>query len=272
VTRRVRLTDQALVAVTAARRSAAAHGSAATVVDLLVGLSIESDAEAGRRLRDHHGAIGTLADRAPAARWAPPLEVAVAWAAREADPRPPGTVDLLVAALETGGSDLADLLATCALDARALRAQLEGHGDPPSGPTRWSVLGELDAHPAHETVSDDRDPAMVPAAQRIVGQVRAVAGGAVDVVHAAAATTPGELVDLLGPVSPTWLLRSAPADADDHGLEAVVTAAPLLAGGPARVVDLVRAALLTGGSAPAAVFDEALDAARRHDDTEGAER
>ncbi len=120
--RRVRLTDQALVAVTVARQL---PGSGrATVAQLLAGLAIEPDGVAGGFLAQPPSAAATLVERAGAASpRLPSLEAAVGWA-QPVPGTPVWTVDLLRAAAEIGRGDLDDLLQAAGYDAAALRSAL----------------------------------------------------------------------------------------------------------------------------------------------------
>lgn len=240
-----RLTDQAAVAVAVARATA---GRSSTVGHLLIGLATEPEGRAGRRLRERATAVALLIDRAGRCP-APPLATALDAAAQQADRRAVSTVDLLDAAVRTGGVDLMDLL-----EQVGYHRDLDG----------W-LLGDVE-----QTWFDDAetlgwapagDATLDPVASRVAAQVRAVGGGAVHVLIAAAAAP--ELGDTLDPESlagaaerldrtPTW----------DAGLDAVVATAPLLAEQPpASLRDLVRAALVAGGDGPRTVLQAAERAA-----------
>jgi hypothetical protein len=255
---RLRLTDQALVAVTLARGHAAAGGRGAHVGDLVVGLASEPEGAAGRRLGGYASAVTTLADRVAAAPpRLPALEVALGWCAGEVGRRPAGTVDLLLAALEVGAGDLADLLERCGLPLGALAA-----GQRPAAAPLCSA-GESDA--LAETYGLDPNAADAePAAARAVARTRAVGGGALTLLAALAveAASSPEAV----PLDPDVLagrMRALPdrgergigegADGDwDRGVEPVVEAAwrirdPRM---PLRALDLLRSAALVGGRGP----------------------
>lgn len=253
---RVQLTDQALVAVHVARRTAA--GREASAADLLVGLASEPDGLAGRWLRAQPGATARLCARAAAAAPAlPPLSTAVADAARRAGSRPPATADLLAAALAVGGDDLADLLDVCGFDAGALR------------PAR--LPAEVAA--SDETVTVRQGADLAPAAERIVGRVRALGGGAVDVVAAVADAADSEVAGLVAPADPDTLAAARVLceaggvdERWDRGLDAVLAGAATIAGeGPVTPRHLLSAAVVGGGEGPLAI----LEAARRLAGEEG---
>jgi hypothetical protein len=285
--RRVRLTDQALVAVGIARRTAAAYGRDATAADLLVALATEPDGVGGHALREHpvarlHQRLGSLPPALPS------LEAIVRRADEQADPRPPGTLDLLVAALRHGGPDLADLLEASGVDPARLLDRL-GAG-PTDGERRapqlvnlddpvsvgWSLFLTLDGpwSRASETVGlrpeGDPDPDLEPDAALAVARTRALAGGAVELllVLAAADETGAllpvdlwDLADIVGRLHQT----GAPADADwDRGLDGVVAAARAwCAGRRVTPTDLVRTAAIVGGVGALALLEEADRRARR---------
>jgi len=244
----VRLTDQAAVAVAFARAEAAP--APPTVAHLLVGLATEPEGRAGRRLRERATAAAALRERAGAAP-APALDVAVRSAAERAGRRAASTVDLLDAAVAAGGDDVLDLL-----DAVGYHRDLDG----------W-LLGDPDDDWFEDPETYGFDPRgdveLQPAAARIVAQVRAVDGGAVDVLIAAAAAPDGE--QPLAGIDPATLAAAArrltPQGRDwDRGLETVIVAARTLSeGAPPGLVDLVRAAVVAGGDAPRAVL-AAVDA------------
>lgn len=253
----MRLTDQGLVAVTLARRGAAEQRRPAHVADLVVALASEPEGVAGRLLAAHANAVAALAGRLGAAPpRLPALEVAVAWAAGDVGDRPLGTADLLRAALEVGGSDLADLLERCGLPAEAL-----ARTPAPAATPLW-VAATGDA--LSETYG--LDPAATdlhPAAARAVARARAVGGGALTLVAALAveaSTDPGAV-----PLDPEQLaarLRQLEAPVHgsgarvdpewDAGLDAVIDAAWRIRGGASlSPLDLLRSAALAGGRGPA---------------------
>lgn len=256
--RPVRLTDQALVAVTIARRHAGRRSP--STADLLVGLASEPDGRAAQALRRQETACTRLVGRAVTA---PPrlagLAVALGWAAREVEGRPLWTSDLLAAAREVGGSDLAELLASCGFDPHGLAVE------PPDTVAPWEAID------APERLAETRgfDPAghawSLPAA-RAVARARALGGGAVTLVVALAveeALSPesvpldvGELrARLRRRPSAAWP-RLATPHAGDHGLDAVVAAGERIADPqrPLAPTDLLRAAILAGGADPAALL------------------
>lgn len=239
---RVRLTDQAAVAVTLAR--AAAAGADATVAHLLVGLTTEPEGRAGRRLRERGTAAARLVDRA-AGTTAAPLEAALTRAAAAAGERAVGTVELLDAALAVAGEDL-----------EALLVDVGYHRD---------LDGWLTADPALEWFEDAEtfgyDPApetqMDAAASRVVAQVAAVGGGAVEVLIAAAAA-PDSALDMPDPrdLAATAARLGGHGERWDMGLDVVITAAQTLSAGQVvRVPDLVTAALVAGGDGPRLVSE-----------------
>lgn len=247
--RTIRLTDQALVAVTVARRVAGPRG--ATVADLLAGLATEPDGAAGAVLRRRSTAAGRLAERVRAAiPGLASLEHAAARAADDAAPRPAPTAALLAAALEVGGPDVADLLAACGYEPRELYRAAVG-----------SVA-------ADETFGLGGDVDLAPDAATAVARVRAAAGGAVDLVVAVAALPapppllPADAAELAA-VRDDLDRRGDATQAGeswDRGLDAVLDAARGWRRGappPVSAQDLLRAALVAGGHGPAALLDEA---------------
>jgi len=273
----LRLTDQALVAVVLARAAAAAAGRDATVADLLVGLAEEPEGVAGRVLQGAEAVAVRLRAHPPSPRL-PALEIALRWAADDVTGRPLGTADLLAAAVEVGGSELADLLA--AVDG-AWVAHLVGDLPPRPGPGRAARLAAAWGDrlgPGAETLGlrppGDPEPGLTAAAGRVVAHARAAGGGALDLVLAVAASVrPDDPArDLLFPGEPLpgdddlpdvdRLLMAAQrlaADAQDPDLGAVVRAAVATTPSPATEADLVRAAFLLGGPSVPAL----LAAARR---------
>jgi hypothetical protein len=290
--RRVRLTDQALVAVAIARRLAAAGHGRAPAVDLVAGLAVEPDGVASQLLRGDAPAALALAE--PAAGGAPhaaaanapaALEALVGAAADAAGPRPPGTVDLLRACLDDGADELGALLDRCGLDRTRLRADVERA----SGATRlWTELLEAPAAiPAELAAAVDglfaqrslaaetfglgaapAGEALSPSADLVVARTRALAGGALALVLLAAALDDGDVRGLL-PGDPSALVRALgalygrhaqrPATASwDAGVDAVVDAARRWRAPHAvSLADLVRAAATAGGAGPLALLEEA---------------
>lgn len=239
---RGRLTDQAAVAVALAR--AAAGDRPATVADLLAGLAAEAEGRAGVRLRDRASSAAALTERSRTTP-APPLEQAVRAAFARAGDSAATTVDLLDAAVEVGGDDIADLLTGA-----GYHRDLDGWliGDAGEG---WFE------HPETYGFQPGGDAVCDPAAARVVAQVRAVAGGAVELLIAAAAAPDAQVLAVdpsaLAAVAARLDRTARPADA---GLDAVVAAATTLAQGEAVTVgDLVRAALVAGGDAPRLVLE-----------------
>lgn len=264
--RRVRLTDQALVAVALARQlagdarwgpggEAPAGGRpdtprAATLAQLVAALAAEPDGRAGRMLRERSTAAGRLAERAAAAPpGLPSLEVAVWRAASTAAPRTAGTAELLLAALESGGADLTGLVAAAGYGPRDLyRAAAAAPGHP------WA--------PGAETVGLGADPDLGPGAGLAVARVRAAAGGAAALVLALA-TLP-EAAEALGADVDDLAARvGAQGDGGtlvgegDAGLDPVLTAARAWCTAPITATDLLRAAQLAGGPAAAALLEAA---------------
>lgn len=237
---RVRLTDQALVAVAVAR--AGARERPETVADLLLGLAIEPEGAAGRQLREQPSGLAALQKRVEAPLPAlAPLGVAVDWAAKDADPRPAATGDLLEAALEAGGSELADLLDACGLQ---LVRRANSAGVP------WP---DAAGHPLETFGYDPSGTVFTPPAARAVARARAVAGG------------PAALVALLAleddslPLDVEALSGAAAAvDLAAGDLDAAVDAAVAAGmGGRVDALDLLRAALTVGGPDVRALVDAA---------------
>jgi hypothetical protein len=276
VPRRVRLTDQALVAVAIARDASAAQDRPATSADLLIGLATESEGWAGHLLRRTERAVVRLAERgASLPPGLAPMDVVIADAADRAAPRPPSTFDLLRSALIVGGEDIDDLLSACGVDMAALWPE-----PPPGDPVAdlWAAADESPWTPTSETVTlaDPGGPVLSVSAARAVGRTRAAAGGAVDLVLAVATAAEG---DARAPLQGVEGMQLAAARADlerhdpaasgddwDLGLEAVLAAAAVLA--RERQVttgDLVHAALVAGGAGPITVLETARAAAERGD-------
>lgn len=237
-----RLTDQAVVAVALAR--VAAGRGEASIAHLLAGLAAEGEGRAGVRLRERASAAAELAYRASMTP-APHMECAMIAAIDRAQGRAATTVDLLDAAITEGGSDVADLL-----DAAGYSRDLDGWlaSDPVED---WFEHPEtFGFHPAGDEVFDGP-------ASRVVAQVRAVRGGAVELLVAAAAAPDAGIV-----AADPAVLASAAArlrnqrDSWDAGLDAVVEAAQTLAESDAVTIrDLVRAALVAGGDGPKLVLE-----------------
>lgn len=257
----MRLTDQALVAVTAARGAAGAQR--ATVVHLLVGLATESDGVAARALRRQDAAVACLFGLAASASpRLPCLETAVGWAADAVSGRPLWTSDLLLAALEVGGADLADLLERCDVDPLDLAVAR------PDALAPWAVVAQ-GADALTETFGHDpRDTTATPPAARAIARARALGGSAVALLVALAVEQPlardaipldpDELAQRLYDErhsSAATLVRARPDEAD-HGVDAVLRAAARIRTPDSPVVplDLLRAAALAGGTRPAALL------------------
>lgn len=244
--RRVRLTDQALVAATIARRLPP-ETRHATVADLLAGLVSEPDGRAGRLLRERMTAAARLPGRAAAG---PPgvasLDTALARGSDEASPRTAGTADLLLAALEVGGQDLADLAT--------------GAGYDPAGLYRAACAFPAQAwSPGAETVGLGSEPGLDGGSALAVARVRAAGGGAVDLVLAIAALPEGgTLLDAsaeeLAALADAGAGPASPAPLPEHGLEAVLEAARAWCAPPITAGELLRAAVIAGGPRPAALL------------------
>lgn len=247
---RVRLTDQALVAVTAARRAADLDHRVASAVDLLVTLAT-AEGRAGARLGDLMAGLTGLVERArhQAPRLAGADEV-LWWAAGEVTERPLATDDLLAATVELGGSELADVLDAAGVPVTALRARTdepdpiadvsETFGLDPSGAAGWPL----------------------PCA-RAVARARAAGGSATGLAVAVAAdphlpspVDPDVVAERVrGELGADWR-AAACRHAEDTGVEAVVTAARR--GAHRGVVDpltLVQAVRMAGGALPARLLD-----------------
>lgn len=246
----LRVTDQALAALRIAATGALRHRE--TVGDLLIGLAIEPEGLAGPLLRERPGALADLQAVGAAVAPLAPTSVALQWAAGDVAGRPLWTVDLLIAAVEVGGSDLADLLERCGLDPGRLRSPARPSALPASPADAQRCLAETWGF-------DPSDRRHTLAAGRAIARTRAVDGGAVTLVLALAVEA-----SMLGdvPVDPDevelrWAgaLRQRTQAADrpwDAGLDAVLHAAAQLRGAqPLRATDLLLAAVLVGGSGPA---------------------
>lgn len=240
------LTDQAAVAIAVAR-SAAKPGDA-TVAHLLVGLVTEGEGRAGRRLRQRTSAAALLVQRGGRTP-APPLARALSHVGRLVGRRAVTTVDLLDAAIAVGGEDVTDLL-----DAVGYHRDLDG----------W-LVGDPDADWFEEAEtlgwSPGPDETLDPAAARIVAQVRAVSGGALEVLIAAAAAPDAGMDDIdpqaLAAAAACWPADTSTFNAD---IDTVVGAAELVTEtAPTTVPDLVRAALIVGGEPTRWVVSRAQD-------------
>jgi len=256
----LRLTDQAVVAVALARARAAREARRATVLDLVLGLAEEREGVAGRLLDGHaSGAIVLLATRSAPPGLAP-LDVAVRWAAEAALPRPADTSDLLAAATEVGGSEFRDTLSAV---------------NPPLAELRWPAGLSWPSPLAPETFGlgapGDLDEMLTPVGARAVARTRAMAGGAVELVRMLADDPRDELRqwnlpstdDLVGSLQRLQRdgIPAAEGDAWDRGLEPVLEAARRLGTGRLPAEDLLRAAVLAGGTGPLALLDAAATAA-----------
>lgn len=264
--RRVRLTDQALVAVAAARRLAAQRGRSATAGELLVGLASEPDGRAGQLLRAQANAVPRFAEEVERHAGAlPSLETVIAAAADVAAPRPPSTTDLLTTILESGGQSAVALLEACGYESRALYRSAAP--DDTAGARLSSET--LGLRPESEP-----DPGLTPAAAIAVARVRAAAGGAVDLVVAVAESGASEAGALL-PCGAEELIaqlaelrQRSPEGAWDGGLEAAVAAARAWhGGGRATAADLLRGAVAAGGPGPSTLLEEARGRALGEDNT-----
>lgn len=246
---RLRLTDQALVAVTAARQAAEEHGRPPTAAHLLVGLAAEADGRAAALLGTPPSAAAQLPERAlTAPPGLPPLDAVLTRARAGVPVRPVSTRSLLAAVLEAGGADVVDLLAACGYEPRTLY--------------RWAIreprLGE-------ETFGLGSDPDLAPDAAAAVARVRAAAGGAVDLVLAIAtmpraeeviAEDPDGLVSILAVLTRSGEVEEAGARWD-HGLDGVLAAARAWVQPPIGIGDLLRAAVTAGGRGPERLLEEA---------------
>lgn len=249
---RVRVTDQALVAITVARRAGEEHHRHPTAADVLVGLAAETDGRAGAVLRALPTAAARLPDRAATAPpGLPTLEDVVARAGAD-DPRPVPTGGLLAALLEAGGPDLVDLLTACGYDPRGLyRAATAAAG--------FGI----------ETFGLGSDPDLAAGAAVAVARVRAAAGGAVDLLLAiAAAPDAAELIpeDPEGLAAALATLRrdGEPERAGrdwDRGLGGVLAAVRTWCAPPIGTRDLLRATVAAGGRGPARVLEAAAQRA-----------
>lgn len=256
--RRVRLTDQALVAVAAARRLASQRERSATAGELLVGLASEPDGRAGQLLRAQANAVPRLAGEVERhADALPSLETVIAAAADLAEPRPPSTTDLLATILESGGPPAVALLEACGYEPRALYRSA-APDDSATGGARLSSE-TLGLRPESEP-----DPGLTPAAAIAVARVRAAAGGAVDLVVAVAESGTSEAGALLPcdaeelGAQLAELRRRSPEGPWDGGLEAAVAAARAWhGGGRATAADLLRGAVAAGGAGPSTLLEEA---------------
>lgn len=245
----MRLTDQGLVAVTAARQAAAERGGDPTAGDLLAGLAAEAEGQAGVLLRGHPSAAGRLIERVVAgAPDLPALEAVLAstvLARTEGDPTHAiPTRALLTGVLEAGGTGVVELLAACGYDPAQLYR--EATAEPATG---------------EETFGLGSDPDLEPDAAAAVARVRATAGGAVDLVVAIARTPAGDRLlasdaDELAVLRST-LRQTASSVGWDLGLDVVLDALRAWRRPPLTVEDLLRAAVAAGGHGPRLLVEEA---------------
>lgn len=244
---RVRLTDQAAVAVRLARLHA--QGRDPTVVDLLVALTSEPDGAAGRLLRAHPAAAQALVERGAASAAAgAPLDIAVRWAAQDAAGRAIGTAELLTAALEAGGTHVAELLAAC--------------GAPDDLTRRASEAGGAAAAETLGLTADPGAAGLTPDAAAAVARTRAVDGRTVALLIAAARTAEGAAAALPDADMMETIAAQLAPELDKGDLEHVVSAARTWAAGRAvTCADLVRAAMIVGGDGPRILMERAV----RHD-------
>lgn len=242
----VRLTDQALVAVGLARALSAERP--VTVAHLLAGLAAEPDGAAGRRLRERGSAAAVLAERARTAP-APALDTGLGAAAGLAGGRPVGTVHLLDAAVGVGGEDVADLLVSA-----GYARDLDGWQQPDPLEIAWLDEGETFGWHPEPPGPLDADAALLAA------RVRAVAGGAVEVLLVASVLPQsplGDLEDTALAMARDQVTRESP-DLDAAGLDVVLDAAATLRGGDrVRVRDIVAASLVAGGALPRRILERA---------------
>ncbi|HEY8340241.1 MAG TPA: hypothetical protein VIK95_10250 [Egibacteraceae bacterium] len=250
----VRLTDQALVAVAVARAQAGERD--ATLVDLLVGLAAEPDGAAGHLLRERPSAVAALQHQPPGPA---PLSSALRRAGELAASRPAGTLDLLAAAVEVGGAAFADTLERLGFDPAELRVD-------PDRPRPWDL--DWVAHAETYGFDPRGDAELSRPAARVAAQVRAVDGGAVDLLLALSASPDADLGTLLPShdrlSDAAWRLRKRGRPADvpperwDVGVDAVLQAARAWRSGDVvGPADLVRAAALAGGEATRTLLQEA---------------
>lgn len=249
------MSDQACVAVVLARHSAPTGHP--TVAHLLAGTAAEPEGTAGALLRERETAAGLLQARLATS---PPgladLPAAVHAAAQTAGHRPVDTVDLAASALNLGGSLLEELLESCGYDGTSLHRALASAADSRGDPQRLRETMGLPPHGRH--------PVLSRAAARVVAKVRAIDGGAVDVVLALAVTDEEPVFtaeEAEAVLAACWRLRKRGEDRAedwDAGLDAVVsTAAIVRAAARASSMELLRAALLSGGRGPARLLQEA---------------
>lgn len=243
---RLRLTDQALVAVTAARRAGELDGREPAAIDLLVALAT-TEGTAAVRLGDLMSGMTRLVDRA---RHGSPrmatLEDVLRWAAGERSRRPSTTEDLLAATVELGGSELADAVDAAGVPAAALRREppddpatlvSETFGLDPAGEQGWPV-------PCARAMARARAAGESAAALAVAIAVDPQLPAPVDLD-----TVDQRLRSALGPGD--WRLAAADRD-DDAGADAVARAAET--GARHGVVDpltLVQATRMAGGGLPA---------------------
>jgi hypothetical protein len=258
-TRRVRLSDQALVAVALARRGAS--GRPPGVADLLAGLAGEPEGVAGLLLRQRPtGAIAIVERAAGSAGRGPELDAVLRRAAERAEPRPAATGDLLAAALEVGGPDACHLLEFAGFDPRHLYRSI-GEAGPSGSGARWAAEGEtFGLRP-----ESDPDRGLTPNAALAVARTRAAAGGATELVVVLAAVAGPELSDVL-PCEAEELATElhtvqqggAGGVSWDLGVDVAVAAARAWRGdAPLTAADLLRGAVIGGGRGPGHLVESA---------------
>lgn len=251
---RLRLTEQALVAVTAARRAGELDGRDPAALDLLVALAT-TEGTVAARLGDVMAGLTRLAERA---RHGSPrlatLDDVLRWAAGERPRRPMTTEDLLAATVELGGSELADAVDAAGVPAEVLR------GEPPDDPA--AQVGETFGLNPEAGGGWPLPCARAMARARAAGESAAALAVAIAVEPQLPAPVDVDTVwqrlrAALGPGE--W--RAAAADRDDDaGLDAVVAAAET--GARHGVVDpltLVQATRMAGGTLPAMLLAPAED-------------
>lgn len=245
---RVLLSDQALVAVTAARRQRAQP--AADALDLLVGLVSDPEGGVGRAWAAHGPA---LLERTRRARpTLPPLDVALRWAVETcpAD-RPLWTTDLAGATREVGGSALAESIDGIALE--------------PLAPVDLDPLRAGGLH-ARETFGLGAPDGFDALGGLCVARSRGAGGGPLHLLLTLAVDAPETLGGAAETLQVVWhrQRRGEPWDAVTRpsgdkpaALDDVLAGARRLAQGTAGAEELASAMLLLGGAAPTALLDTA---------------